>query len=168
MEFTSIQPFLDHYENVRQRTMNVVRCIPRDKVDWSYAEGKFTLGDLVRHIGAVERYMFAECAQGKPNKYAGHGKELAESYDELLAFLERTHQESMAIFGKLTPEDLQKKCPSPSGKPITTWKFLRALVEHEIHHRGQIYTYLGMLGAPVPSLYGFTEPQVRAATSVAE
>ena len=37
---------------------------------------------------------------------------------------------------------------------------LRALVEHEIHHRGQIYTLLGLIGVATPPLYGLTERQV--------
>ena len=35
------------------------------------------------------------------------------------------------------------------------------MVEHEAHHRGQIYLMLGMLGVPTPPLYGLTEEQVR-------
>jgi hypothetical protein len=31
---------------VRERTMRVARCIPADKIDWSYAPGKFTLADI--------------------------------------------------------------------------------------------------------------------------
>ena len=34
--------------------------------------------------------------------------------------------------------------------------------EHEIHHRGQIYTMLGMLDVPTPPLYGMTAAQVQA------
>jgi uncharacterized damage-inducible protein DinB len=30
------------------------------------------------------------------------------------------------------------------------------MVEHEIHHHGQIYLYLGMLGVPAPPMYGLT------------
>ncbi len=36
------------------------------------------------------------------------------------------------------------------------------MVEHEIHHRGQLYELLGQLGVDAPSLYGLTEPEVRA------
>jgi uncharacterized damage-inducible protein DinB len=36
------------------------------------------------------------------------------------------------------------------------------VTEHECHHRGQIYLYLGMLGVPTPPLYGLTSEQVRA------
>ncbi len=45
---------------------------------------------------------------------------------------------------------------------IVVWKWLRFMVEHEIHHRGQIYLYLGILGAPTPSLYRLTSEEVRA------
>jgi uncharacterized damage-inducible protein DinB len=36
------------------------------------------------------------------------------------------------------------------------------MVEHEIHHRGQIYTYLAMLDVPTPPIYGLTSEEVRA------
>lgn len=42
------------------------------------------------------------------------------------------------------------------------WKWLRLIAEHEIHHRGQIYTYLGILGETVLPIYGLTEQQMHA------
>jgi uncharacterized damage-inducible protein DinB len=41
------------------------------------------------------------------------------------------------------------------------------VTEHECHHRGQIYLYLGMLGVPTPPLYGLTSEQVRAESKYA-
>jgi uncharacterized damage-inducible protein DinB len=76
--------------------------------------------------------------------------------------MERLHAESIAIFSNLSNDDLQRKCITPGDAPITVWKWLRLMVEHEIHHRGQIYLYLGMLGIPTPPLYGLTSEQVRA------
>jgi uncharacterized damage-inducible protein DinB len=40
------------------------------------------------------------------------------------------------------------------------------MIEHEIHHRGQIYLMLGILGVPTPPIYGLTEEQVHAASQV--
>ena len=51
---------------------------------------------------------------------------------------------------------------TPAGVPITTWKWFRAMVEHEAHHRGQIYLMLNMLEVPTPPLYGLTSEEVRA------
>jgi uncharacterized damage-inducible protein DinB len=162
MEIQTIEPFLHYFGNVRERTMRVARCIPADRIDWAYAPGKFTFGDLLRHVAVTERYMFAEGVQGKPSRYTSHGKEFADSLDAILSFMERLHQESMEIFGALTEADLRKKCPMPGGAPITTWKWLRSMTEHEIHHRGELYVYLGILGVATPALYGLTSEEVRA------
>lgn len=161
MEIRELGEFLAYLGRVHQRTMRVVHAIPPDKINWTYRAGKFTLGDLVRHIATIERYMFAETAAGRPSRYAGCGPELAESYSEVVEFCERLHAESVQIFSQFTPEDLQRKCTTPDGTTITVWKWLRAMVEHEIHHRGQIYLYLSLLGLPSPPLYGLTSEQVR-------
>jgi uncharacterized damage-inducible protein DinB len=168
MEISTIQPFLHYFGNVRERTMRVARCVPSDKLDWRYAPGKFTLGDLLRHIAVAERFMWAETVQGSASCYTTHGKELADGYESVIAFMERRHVESTEIFAKLSDEELQRKCKTPNGADITKWKWLRLMVEHEVHHRGQIYFYLGILGVPTPPLYGLTSEQVRARGSFAE
>jgi uncharacterized damage-inducible protein DinB len=161
MEIRTIQPFLEYFGKVRERTLRVVAYIPPDQLEWTYRPGKFTLGDLVRHLATIERYMYAENALFKPSSYPGHGRELADGYDNVLEFMHRLHEESLAIFRSLTDEDLQKKTVTPGGTSITLWKWLRAMPEHEIHHRGQIYLYLGLLDVPTPPLYGLTEEEVR-------
>ena len=151
----------DYFDKVRERTMRVVARVPPERVDWAIKEGKFTLGDLMRHLASAERWMFAENAQRKPSRYPGHGKELADGYDAIVAYMRAMHEESMVIFRALGEDDLQAKCMTPGGAEITVWKWMRLMVEHEIHHRGQIYLYLAMLDVPTPPLYGLTEEQVK-------
>ena len=160
MKIDNIEDFLKYYQKIRSRTLNVIKCIPRDKIEWTYKAGRFTFGDLIRHLATIERYMYAENAQFKPSSYPGCGIELAEGYDATMKFLDDMHHESMKIFSKLTKEDLNKKCVTPGGTPITLWKWLRAMVEHEVHHRGQFYIYLGILGIETPPIYGLTSEEV--------
>jgi uncharacterized damage-inducible protein DinB len=162
MEITTVGPFLDYYEKIRQRTLRVIDCIPPDRIDWTYKAGKFTLGDLIRHLAAIERFMYAENAQLRPSRYPGHGKELADGYENVRAFMDRMHRESLEIFRRLSDADLARKCKTPGGVEITVWKWLRAMVEHEIHHRGQMYLYLSMLGVPSPPIFGLTSEEVYA------
>lgn len=154
--------FLDHFDKVRQRTRRIAAVIPPDQIEWTCKPGAFTLGDLVRHIAVAERYMWAETVSNRPSRYTTHGRELADGRDAVLAFLDQMHGEAMTIFRALTPEAVAGKCTTPAGAPITTWKWLRLMEEHEIHHRGQIYLLLGMLGVATPPLYGLTSEQVRA------
>jgi len=158
----SIRPFLEYSDNIRGRTRRVAACIPPERIEWTPRPGKFTLGDIVRHLATIERYMYAETVAGRPSRYAGCGPELAEGYEAILQFLDRLGAESRVILGALTDADLQRKCLTPAGTPITTWKWLRAMVEHEVHHRGQIYLMLGMLDVPAPPLFGLTSEEVRA------
>lgn len=152
---------LDYIERVRHRTMRVIRCIPPDRLEWTYREGKFTLGDLVRHLGAIERWMFAENVAGRPSSYPGHGRELADGYENVVRYIESMHAASMEIFGSLTPEDMVRKCVTPGGAELAIGKWIRSMIEHEIHHRGQIYLYLSILGVETPPLYGLTEEEVK-------
>src|SRR6266403_2799871 len=122
MEIVSIEPFLHYFESVRERTMRVARCIPGDKIDWTYAPEKFTLGDILRHLAVAERYMWAENAQGHPASYTTHGKELADGLENVLAFMERLHAESIAIFSKLSSRARSSSAAisrTPGNAPIT-------------------------------------------------
>jgi len=160
MEIHSVESFLPYWSSIRGRTTRIVQAIPPDKVEWAYAEGKWTLGDLVRHLAALERTMFAENFLGRPSLYAGCGRELADGYDAVVAFYERMKDETVEILRGLPDSRLHERCTTPGGVEITVWKWMRSMVEHEIHHRGQIYLYLGLLGVPTPPLYGLTSEQV--------
>ena len=162
MQITTVSTFLDYFESIRGRTRRVVMCVPPDRIEWTHAAGRFTLGDLVRHLAAIERWMFAENVAGRPSRYAGHGVELADGYEAVIEYFDRMHAESVEIFSSLTDEGLRQRCSTPSGVSLPVWKWLRAMVEHEVHHRGQIYLMLGMLDVPTPPLYGMTSEEVRS------
>jgi len=162
MEIRSIGPFLDYWQSIRGRTKRVIAVIPEEHLDWTYKPGKFTLGDIIRHLATIERYMYAETVRGNPSSYPGYDKSLQQNGESPAEFMDRLDAEAIAIFSRLTDEDLAAKCTTPAGSSITTWKWLRAMIEHEAHHRGQIYMMLSMFGVPAPPLYGLTEEEVRA------
>ena len=162
MEITKIQPFLDYWQSVRGRTKRVIGSIPAERMDWTYMPGKFTFADIIRHLATIERYMYAETVKGKPSSYPGYEASLQEEGESPLEFMERLDSQSIEIFKTLSDEDLTRKCMTPAGTSITTWKWLRAMVEHEVHHRGQIFMMLSMIGVTAQPLYGLTEEEVRA------
>lgn len=166
MEITSITSFLDYYERIRERTNRLVNIMPPDKMDFAYMPGKFTIADLLRHIAGIERYMFVETVSGRKSAYPGCGKELADGYENVLNYFNRLHKDSLEIISGMTNEDLQKKCLTPGNASIAVWKWLRAMVEHEIHHRGQLYIYLNMLGIKTPPMFGLTSEEVRERSDI--
>jgi uncharacterized damage-inducible protein DinB len=156
----------EYFDTIRARTRRVAVLVPPDHLEWRPRDGAFSFGDLIRHLAAIERYMFAENAQRHPSLYPGHGSELADGFDDVIAYHDAMHAESMAIFKSLTPDDLEAKCITPAGISITVWKWLRAMIEHEVHHRAQIYMMLGMIGVATPPLFGLTSEEVRDRSEV--
>ena len=162
MEIRDPALFLDYLASTHKRTRRVIACIPPGDIDWAPAPGKFSCGDLVRHLANIERHMYAENVHGKPSRYAGHGREFADGYAATFAYYDQLHEESRVLFAASTSEQLQQKCITPAGAPITTYKWLRAMFEHEAHHRGQLYLMLGLRGVMTPPIYGLTAEEVEA------
>lgn len=165
MEALTARDFLSWFEGVRRRTRAVAEAVPEDRLEWAPAPGRFTAGDLLRHIAATERWMWAENALLRPSLYPGHGPALASGKTAVLEYLDAMHAESVEVFASLTPQALQERCTTVGGVTMPVWKWLRLMVEHEIHHRGQLYEILGLAGVAVPPLYGLTEPEVRERSS---
>ncbi|MCC3156707.1 DinB family protein [Hymenobacter sp. 15J16-1T3B] len=160
MEIPTIASFLDYREKLGQRTIRLVTLVPPAQLEWRCRPGGFTIGDTIRHLAAIERYLYAEIAAGRPAAYAGCGRDLADGPAQVLNFYRRLRAESTAIFSGLADADLHRNCRTPGNGQIALWKWLRALLDHEIHHRGQLYVYLGLLGVPAPPLLGLTSEEV--------
>ena len=93
MEIRNIETFLPFFDGIRERTLRVVSLIPDDKLEWRHSEGVFSPADLARHIAAVERYTFAENVTGRPSRYPGCGRDLADGKSAILEFMQRMHAE---------------------------------------------------------------------------
>ncbi len=61
-----VASFLDYWRHARARTLRVLDRLPASELEWSYAAGRFTFGDLFRHLAGIERFMYAETVQGRP------------------------------------------------------------------------------------------------------
>ena len=166
MEIRSISSFIDYYEKIRTRTKNVIAVVPPDRLDWTYKPGKYTIGDIIRHIACIERYMYAETVTGRKSSYRGCGISIASGYEKAIELFDVLHEESLTIFRSLSDDDLHKKCITPGGSSITIWKWLRALIEHEVHHRGQLYIYLGMLDVRTPPIFGLTAEELEYQSNI--
>jgi len=150
---TSLPDFVRYFESVRGRTLAFIQAIPDDQIDFAPYPGKFTLGDLIRHIAATERMFVDGVLEGRWT-YAGHSRELGPTKAEAVDYLMRTHEEAMARLRATDTEVLQMKRTTPFGMVVSAWRLLMTMTEHEIHHRSQIGQYLVALGMEPPQVFG--------------
>lgn len=164
----TIAAFIDYWEGARRRTEKALPLIPPERVDWVPAPGAFTFGDLIRHLGAAERWLFVGPIVEGHSTYQGCGPELGATLPKAIDYMRRMHAESVALLCALPDEALLRRVKTPAGLELRVWKWLRAMTEHEAHHRGQLYLYLRCLGIRPPELFGLTSEEVIARSSTGE
>ncbi len=65
MEIQSIDIFMEYWGSVRQRKIRVIDRIPDERLEWTYGDGRWTFGDIIRHLAGIERDMYAETVAGR-------------------------------------------------------------------------------------------------------
>lgn len=150
---TDLVSFADYFDGVRRRTMVVAAALPDGAVDWAPREGEFTAGDILRHLAASQR-MYLGVFLGEGWHYPGHARPLAPNKAAILGLMEERQREFDAALRAAPPAALCARRADLRGRSFSAWRALMMLVEHEVHHRSQLDSYLSELGVVPPQLYG--------------
>lgn len=150
------QPYIDNtfgYEDdvkqllqkSEQQISDFLESIPIEKYDYAYAEGKWTLKELLQHLIDTERimsYRALSVARGEKqslpgfdeNNYAVNAPINHRNWNELVAELMHVRKSSMLLFQSLTEENLQKT-GTVNNYPSTANVFGFIIVGHMLHHQ---------------------------------
>ena len=149
-------------EEVRQRTRLVLEKVTPDQLDWMPEPQALTIRQMVRHMRLSEEGSFQVVQHGDwgysvRRRAAPLVTQLGESepWEAELAAFEGAHQDWLAWISTVPADALTQELVNPQNtQRVSALAFVLARVEHEVHHRAQISTYLRMLGEQWPSPYG--------------
>jgi uncharacterized damage-inducible protein DinB len=122
--------------------------IPTDKVDYRYAEGKWTIKEVLQHIIDAER-IFAYrglCISRKEtnslpgfdeNEYADNSKADTRNWNEMLEEFKLVRRTTEILFGSFDEEQLQETGIS-NGKPVYVLAIGYIIIGHSLHHMNVI------------------------------
>lgn len=153
--------FLGYWARVHDRSRRVLALLPERQLGWQAREDGFSLGALARHLATSERHLFVETALHDRSTLPGPDQPAPRTKAAILAMVDQLHAESVGLVEGMPAERWSARCRTPGGTDIRVDRWLQLMLEHEIHHRGQLYLMLGMLGIPTPPLYGLTAEQVQ-------
>jgi len=119
--------------------------LPDEKGDYAYAEGKWTLKDLVQHIIDTERimqYRLLRIARNDntplpgfdENKYAQHAMANARSFVALKEEFKALRKSTDLLIASLTDEQLLN-CGIASDKKVTANAIAFIIFGHLLHHK---------------------------------
>ncbi|WP_294823896.1 DinB family protein [uncultured Flavobacterium sp.] len=124
--------------------VHFVREIPMDKYDYRYAEGKWTIKDILQHLIDSER-IFAyralrfsrndttELPGFDENLYAANAHGDDRSINELLTEMSALRHANIMMFKSFNPEDMLRK-GTASGYTVSVRAFGFLLIGHQNHH----------------------------------
>ncbi|PZR09779.1 MAG: damage-inducible protein DinB [Flavobacterium psychrophilum] len=124
--------------------IHFVREIPMDKYDYRYAEGKWTIKDILQHIIDSERIFayralrFARADKTElpgfdENLYGDVGHGTDRSINDLLTEMSAVRHANIMMFKSFNSEDLLRKGIA-SGYTVSVRAFGFLLIGHQNHH----------------------------------
>src|SRR4051794_26959017 len=117
----SVATFTGYFDSIRRRTVNFIRTVPPDRMDWAPKPGEMTCGEIVRHLAAGEQMFVGAVVEGRWF-YVGHTVEGPDSLDAALADLQATHEAALARLSTLPDSVLTEPRPTLNGPPAKAWR----------------------------------------------
>ena len=150
MSCPETEHFVKNWNRVHKQSVRALAAATDDKLDYRPAEGMFTLRELIRHLPEAESAIVRTALAGSMRESEINLS--SASVEEILHTFEESHERLVAQVGALTREQLNEKIDA-FGKQMRRIVLLWGMTEHEIHHRGQLYTYYRLAGIEPPNLY---------------
>jgi uncharacterized damage-inducible protein DinB len=148
------------YEALSTRKM--LEIAPSEKFSWQPHEKSMTLGKLASHLAEIPQWTRLVLTQDEldfaKNEYKSAifitAGEAVERFDQVMA-------DSFELLQNITDKDIKRTWQLRAGEKILLEMprlgVIRSMVlNHLIHHRGQLSVYLRLQNVPLPSVYGPT------------
>ncbi|WP_068773420.1 DinB family protein [Paenibacillus sp. FJAT-26967] len=155
--FNNLSEFQQEWKNEAAITLNVLNALTDESLNQSIAADHFSLGELGWHLTVTMHGLLS--AVGLQFEGPGSEKDLPESASAIAEAYERTSNGALeAIQTQWTDETLQQSKPL-FGQEIPIFALLRMLLQHQVHHRGQMSVLMRQADLTVPGIYGPNKEQ---------
>jgi uncharacterized damage-inducible protein DinB len=136
-------PVLDTLEYLKEITYNLFSNLSEDKAAYAYAEGKWTIKELLGHMIDAERtfaYRVLAFSRGQEelpgfdeNTYVENSTFNSRTIKDLAEEFRATRESNLYLFRALTPDQVNKTGIA-NGSKISVQALLYIIAGHELHH----------------------------------
>lgn len=157
----ALLPEFDHETGVTRR---LLERVPEKDFSWKPHEKSYSLGELATHVANLPRFAPLILAAPELDIVAiprdAWGTVPSSTTELVSRFGSNVKEARAALASKTDPEYFALWTLKRSGETIFTLPKIAAvrsfLMNHSIHHRGQLSVYLRLRNVPLPAMYGPT------------
>jgi uncharacterized damage-inducible protein DinB len=153
------EAFIGELQHEAATTRKVLERIPADKFDWKPHEKSTSLGQLATHVADMFGWFSHTLEHDELDFAAGYKQPDVASAEELVEILDENTAAAIESLKKTDDAAFMKNWTLRNGEEIFLQMpkvgVVRSMVlNHIVHHRGQLSVYLRLNDIPVPALYG--------------
>ena len=145
----SNEELLSDWAAVREGLKQALELLADEQLRFTPREGLRTVGEIAYHIAGTEENWLRLLIYGKTPATWTPEVPANLTAAEVRAALSEAHDRTEA---QLASADLRQEVTLPWGSRTTLRWAVWHVLEHEIHHRGEIYLMLGLLGIEAPDV----------------
>jgi uncharacterized damage-inducible protein DinB len=153
------QGLLPEFDQEMAGTRKSLERVPEGKTEWQPHPKSMTLGRLAGHLAELPTWVVETMKRDELSLDGQYTPFISSSPKELLAMFDAKVAEARALIASASDADFMKpwtlKVRGQTAFTMPKVAVLRGMVmNHIIHHRGQLTVYLRLNDVPVPALYG--------------
>lgn len=143
--------YFDHWNVVWRDLLRGVSMLRDDQLDFRPAASYTrTVGDILRHIINLEEGWIQFVVERKLPAWPNEGADKLGTLTAIRAEMDRVHKHTLEYLKSIPVEDFNRIVQIPEdGTPKLAW-ILWHVFEQEIHHRGELFLCLSLLGMERP------------------
>lgn len=156
-----IDALLPEFDREMGQTRKLLERVPDGQFDWRPHPTSVTLGRLAEHLTEMPLWASTTMTQGSLEMTTERppGYQRPATRDAVLAMFDANLKAGRSnLSGKTDAEFLAPWTLTAAGKEVFTMPKVAVMrnfvLNHMVHHRGQLSVYLRMLGVKIPSIYG--------------
>jgi uncharacterized damage-inducible protein DinB len=137
--------------SIRGSTIKRLELVPEGYENWKVSSGALSFAETAKHIIDLDYWLFEKIKNPNTKSIETETAIIKncnrKEYEAFIINLKEVLKKKIDLIKTLDEEKLKVKIydDSYNSEVSLAWLILRRNIDHEIHHRGQIATYLRVL-----------------------
>jgi uncharacterized damage-inducible protein DinB len=131
---------------IRSDLLRLLSKFSEEELLYTPAPHCWTVGETFLHIAECEDYWINALVRRELALDLQYAMDQYPDARAIRKHLEFSHECSTPFIETLKEPDLERIISTPDGETLTLYEILLHVIEHEVHHRGELSLMLGLLG----------------------
>ncbi|MEZ4733103.1 MAG: DinB family protein [Caldilineaceae bacterium] len=135
-----------HWEQVRRELLATIDKFSDEELTYTPYVGAWPVGQIMLHIADCEDNWLHAIVRQEFTPWIFYDLKVYPSKAAIKEVLQRAHQRTLPFLASLDESALDQEYTIPNDHAFSLGWIIWHVLEHEIHHRGELSLILGLLG----------------------